>query len=117
MNIVVSGIHLREFPEMEDYAKKKVSKLNKFHPKIKEIRVRLISQKSHREKTQDYDCQIEVDIPGKNLSVLDTEELMDKAIDKAFERMKRALVKHKEKQITVKHKLGILSKLRNRLPW
>lgn len=114
MNIVVSGIHLQQFPEMEDYAKKKVSKLGKFHPRIQEIRVRLISQKGHREKTQDYYCQIEIDIPGKNLSIVDSEESMDKAIDKAVERMKRLLVKNKEKKITLKHRLAALAKLKNR---
>ena len=114
MNIVISGIHLQQFPELEDYARKKVSKLGKFHPKIGEIRVRLISQKSHREKTQDYDCQIEIDIPGKNLSIIDTEESMEKAIDKAVERMKRLLVKSKEKRTTLRHRIAALAKLKNR---
>ena len=115
MNIVISGIHLQQFPELEDYARKKVSKLGKFHPKIGEIRVRLISQKSHREKTQDYDCQIEIDIPGKNLSIIDTEESMEKAIDKAVERMKRLLVKHKEKPVSKRVRKGVLTKILNRL--
>ena len=114
MNIVISGIHLQQFPEMEEYARDKVAKLGKFHPKILEINVRLISKKSHREKTDDYYCEIEVDIPGNNLEITDTEESMDKAIDKAVERMKRVLIKNKEKQITVQHRLGILTKLKSR---
>lgn len=115
MNIVISGIHLKQFPEMESYARGKVEKLAKFHPRIREIEVRLISKKSHREKTQDYYCEIGVDIPGRNLEITDVEESMDKAIDKAVERMKRILVKHKEKEVTKKHRLGILSKLKSRL--
>lgn len=114
MNIVISGIHLQQFPEMEEYARKKVSKLAKFHPKILRIEVRLISKQSHREKTQDYYCEIEADIPGNNLEIIDSEESMDKAIDKAVERMKRTLIKSKEKRTTLRHRIAALAKLKNR---
>ena|SRR3989344_3178437 len=114
MNIVVSGIHLEKFPEMEDYAKKKVAKLSKFHSKIEEINVRLIEKASHRGQEQDYYCEITVHVPGKVLEIIDNERAMDKAIDKALERMKQVLIKHKEKQITIKHRLGILTKFKNR---
>ena len=115
MNIVVSGIHLEQFPEMEAYAKKKVAKLEKFHSKIEKINVRLISQKAHREKEQDYYCEIDIDIPGRNIEIVDVEGAMDKAIDKATERAKRILIKYKEKKITKQHQEGILIKLKNRL--
>ena len=114
MNIVISGIHLQQFPEMEDYARKKVSKLAKFNPKILKLEVRLISKISHRDKTQEYYCELEADIPGKNLEIVDVEESMDKAIDKAVERMKRVLIKNKEKRITLRHRVAALYKLKNR---
>lgn len=114
MKIIVSGIHLKEFPEVEEYAKEKVKKLAKFHSKIDLIEVRLISQKSHRDKEQDYYCEIEIDIPGKNLSIVDVEHSVDKAIDKAVERMKRLLVKVKEKKISKQHKEGIVTKIAKR---
>ncbi len=99
MNIIVSGLHLKKFPEMEEYAKEKVAKLYKYHRKIEKIQVRLIDKESHRDKNQDYYCEIEIDIPGRNLEIVDVEYSMDKAIDKAVERMKRLLVKDKEKRI------------------
>lgn len=108
MQIIVSGQHLKLFPKLENYAIKKVEKLSKFHSKIEIINVHLVSSKSHREKTQDYVCELVISVPGKNLELVDTEESMEKAIDKAVERAKRLLVKHKEKSTSKKHKEGII---------
>lgn len=106
MQIIVSGSHLREFPQMETYAIKKVSRLSKYNPKIENIRVRLMSEKSHRNEQHNSFCEIEVDIPGKNLEVKESENSMDKAIDIAVERMKIALVKHKEKDLDKRRNQG-----------
>ena len=114
MKIIVSGLHLKEFPQIEQYAKKKLIKLAKYNSKIEQIHARLISEKSHRGQDNDYYCEIEVVIPQHNLEIVDTERAMDKAIDKAVERMKRLLIKSKERQISRFHKIGILNKLRNR---
>ena len=115
MNIIISGLHLKKFPGIEKYAREKVTKLTKFHANIEEISVRLIWEKSHRDINQDYTCEITVSIPGKNLGIKDTESSMDKAIDFAVERMKRLLVKSKEKHVSRQHKSGLLNKIRNRL--
>lgn len=117
MNIVVSGIHLKENPQIEDYATKKVQKLGKFHPKIEKAYVRLIEKPAHRGKDQDYSCEITIHVPGHILEITDSERAMDKAIDKAIERMKRTLTKHKEKTIEKKRWQAIFLKLRSRLPW
>lgn len=117
MKIVISGIHLKKNPQIEDYATKKVQKLQKFHPKIEKIYVRLIEKGAHRGKEQDYICEITIHVPGHILEITDSERAMDKAIDKAIERMKRTLTKHKEKTIEKKRWRAILWKLRNRLPW
>lgn len=114
MKIIISGLHLKEFPKIEEYAKKKLAKLAKYNTKIEQIHARLISKKSHRGQEQDYYCEIEVVIPNHNLEIVDTERAIDKAIDKAIERMKRLLVKTKEKDISKKHKEGILTKFLKR---
>lgn len=92
---------------MEAYAIKKVQKLAKYAKDILEIQVRLIEEKSHRGQEQDYFCEIEIDLPGHNLEIRDTERAMDKAIDRAVERMKRLLIKNKEKHLTKKHREGL----------
>ncbi len=99
---------------MEAYTEKKVVKLTKYHSKIEEIKVRLISEKSHRNEDHNYFCEIEVVLPGHNLEVKDSELAMDKAIDKALERMKIALIRYKEKRLTKQHKQGLLGKFKNR---
>lgn len=115
MQIIVTGQHLKKNPELEEYATKKTQKLTRYFPKILKIQVRLISEKSHRGQDDDYYCEIEVDLPGKNLSIKDAERSMDKAIDKAVERMHRLLVRTKEKNISIWHKRGIIRKIKERL--
>lgn len=110
MNIIVSQEHIDNFSEMEEYAIKKAGKLQKYHPKVEKISVRLIAEKSHRDQEQDFYCEIAVDIPGKNLEIVDVERSVDKAIDKAVERMKRLMVKHKEKKVTRIHRESLKEK-------
>lgn len=114
MKIILSGLHLKEFPHIEEYATKKLAKLEKYSSSIEQIHARLISKKSHRGQENDFYCEIEVTIPHHNLEIVDSERAIDKAIDKAVERMKRLLIKTKEKDVSKKHKEGIFKKLRNR---
>ncbi len=114
MNIIVSGSHLKDFPEMEAYAKEKVSRLSKYHPRIEKISVRLIGEKAHRSEDHDFICELIIAVPGKDLEVLEKDRRMDKAIDVALDRMKRLLVKSKEKAVSKKHRLVSLRKLFDR---
>jgi len=114
MNITISELHFETNPKLKEYAHKKTKKLLKYHSKITDIKVRLLSQKSHRGQEQDYYCEITVHIPGRILEIVDSERDMDKAIDKAVDRMKRKLTKYREKEISKKHKKSILNKLLGR---
>lgn len=114
MKIIVSGQHPTEFPQMESYAQGKVQKLSKYFPKILKVHVRLIWERSHRNKLHNSTCEIIADIPGRNLEIVERDESMDKAIDRAVERMHRLLVKTKEKKISKWHKMGILKKIKER---
>ncbi len=115
MNIIISGLHVEKSPKLHEYAKKKISKLSKYYSRIQSINVRLIAKPAHRGKEEDYYCEIEVAVPGKVLEIVDSERAMDKAIDKAVERMKRTLVKYHEKRMSKDHRRGILAKFLNRL--
>lgn len=114
MNISISGLHLETDPKLREYAHKKTKKLLKYHPKITDLKVRLISEKSHRGQEQDYYCEITIHVPGRILEIVDVEREMEKAIDKAVERMKRALIKYREREISKLHKRGIVRKLLSR---
>jgi len=115
MNITLSGLHLESSPKLKKYAYKKTNKLLKYNPKIQNITVRLFSQESHRGKEKDYSCELTVHIPEKILELVDTQRDLEKAIDKACERMKKILVRTKEKNISKEHKRGIFNKLISRL--
>lgn len=108
VQIIVSGLHLKKFPELENYAIKKAGKLSKYFPKILKIQIRLIWEKSHRNELHSSACEIIADIPGNNLELIERDQAMDKAIDKASERMHRLLVKTKEKRISKQHKEGVV---------
>src|SRR3989344_7049456 len=110
MKIRIAEIHFKD-PKIEKYALQKVEKLAKFHRGIQSVTVRLTSEKAHRGQNHTSFCELEFDITGKNFVIRDSEREIDKAIDKAVERAKRALVKHKEKSITLKHQRGIVSKI------
>ena len=114
MKIQITEIHLADLKARE-YAAKKVEKLTKYHPKIERENVRLFGERAHRNQQHDFTCEIEVAIRGHVLEVVDGERSIDKAIDLAIDRMKRALIKHKEKHITKKHKEGLVYKLLNRI--
>jgi ribosomal subunit interface protein len=114
MNIIISGLHFEIDPQIKEYVNKKVGKLSKYNSKIQKIDVRLASKKSHRGQENDYFCEIEVVIPGHVLEIVDSEREIDKAIDRAVERMKNTLVRNKEKHTSQKHKRKIWNKFINR---
>lgn len=113
MKIQISEIHLKD-QKAQEYAREKVEKLAKFHHKIERINVRLFGERAHRNQDHDFTCEIDVAVRGHVLEIVDGERSIDKAIDMATDRMKRALVKHKEKHITQKHKEGLVHKLVSR---
>lgn len=116
MQLTITAIHLTNPQKAKDYAEEKISKLAKYHPKIEKIEVRLIN-KRHKQKKNEYDCEIKIVVPGHDLEIMDSEQSIEAAIDKAEERAKRLLVKNKEKHLSRDHKQGIVSKLRKRLPF
>jgi len=111
MTISITGLHFESDPKLKAYADKKIKKLLRYHLGITDIKVRLISEKAHRSEDHDFFCEITVHVPGRILEIVDKEKDHTKAIDRAVERMKRTLIKHKEKEISKKHKSGVLNKL------
>lgn len=114
MQLSITAIHLENPQKAKTYAKEKISKLNRYHPKIEKIEVRLIF-KRHKQKKKEYDCEIKIAVPGHNLEITDSEQSIEAAIDKAEERAKRLLIKNKEKHISRDHKRGVLNKIFRRL--
>src|SRR3990167_7736167 len=111
MDIYITGLHIHTDPKLKDYANKKAKKLLKYHAKITDLKVRLFAEKAHRSEDHDYYCEITVHVPGKILEIIDKERDITKAIDRATERMKKALIRHREKEISKKHKEGLAAKL------
>ncbi len=115
VHITISAIHLKNPQKAKDYAKSKFTKLTKYDQRIEKIEVRLIGALSHRDKNTDFDCELKIVVPGHDLEIKDTQSSISAAIDKAEDRVKRLLVKNKEKHLSKKHKLGLISKIRQKL--
>ena len=107
MNTIISGSHFEDFPKAKKYALEKIEKLTKYHSRIEKIVVRLISEKAHRNEKHDFTCEIIASVPGKDLEITEKNLAADKAFDMAWDRMKRLLVRSKEKFVSKKHKLGL----------
>lgn len=110
MNIIISGSHFEDFPKAKKYAQEKIEKLTKYHPRIEKILIRLIAETAHRNEKHDFTCEIIASVPGKDLEITEKDLAPDKAIDIAVDRMKRLLVKSKEKSVSKKHTLGLEGK-------
>ena len=115
MDISITGLHIETDPKLKEYASTKAKKLLKYNTRITDLKVRLFGEKAHRSEDHDYYCEITVHVPGKILEIVDKERDVTKAIDKAVDRMKKALVRHREKAISKRHKEGLAAKLLRRL--
>lgn len=107
MNIIISGSHFDDFPKAKKYAYEKLERLSKYHPRIEKVAIRLISEKAHRNEKHDFTCEIIASVPGNDLEITQKDLAPDKAFDIALDRMKRLLIKSKEKQTSKKHKEGL----------
>ena len=114
MTTTITTIHLSNPQKAKEYAQEKISKLSKFDSHIEKIEVRLVSQKSHRNKDTDFDCEIKIVVPGRDLEVKETQRTIEAAIDKAQETAKHLLVKNKEKHTSKNHNQGVVNKLLGR---
>lgn len=111
VKVTITAIHLTSSQKAKDYAKAKIGKLDKYNSKIKTVEIRLIGEKSHRDKNTDYNCEIKISLPGHDLEIKDTERTIEAAIDKAEERAKRLLVKNKERHLPRQLNHSIVHKL------
>ena len=115
MDISITGLHIQTDPKLKEYADKKAKKLLKYNTHITDLKVRLFAEKAHRSEDHDYYCEITTHVPGKVLEIVDKEKDITKAIDRAVDRMKKALIRHREKTISKMHKEGLAAKLFRRL--
>ena len=114
MDISITGLHIQTDPELKEYANKKAKRLVKYDARITDLKVRLFAEKNHRSEDHDFYCEITAHVPGKILEIVDKERDITKAIDMAADRMKKALIRHREKEISKKHKEGIYRKIISR---
>lgn len=115
MDISITGLHIQTDPKLKEYADKKAKKLLKYDTRITDLKVRLFAEKAHRNEDHDYYCEITAHVPGRVLEIVDKERDVTKAIDRAVDRMKKTLIRHREKEISKRHKEGLAAKFLRRL--
>src|SRR3989344_4965039 len=118
MDISITGLHIQTDPKLKNYASTKAKKLLKYDTRITDLKVRLFGEKAHRSEDHDYYCEITVHVPGKILEIVDKERDVTKAIDRAVDRKKKTLNRHRAKKNSKRDKEGVspqsLRKLRRR---
>jgi len=112
MKTKIAEIHFKD-GKTEEYALNKVKVLEKFSSQIKLLTIRLTTEKNHRTQNHSALCELHFEITGNNFVINNRDRDIERAIDNAVERAKRTLVKHKEKELSKKHRAAIKAKSEN----
>lgn len=95
MNIVVKGKHLKENAALEEFALKKAQKFYTHYPEIIKVEIELRSEVAHKGKDSHFSVDINVKVPGHTFKIVDQEQDMYKAVDRAVDRMNENLRREK----------------------
>jgi ribosomal subunit interface protein len=110
MNIQITGRNFELTPKIEEYAKEKAEKLEKFDRNIIFINIILTSNYGHHRTGDIFDAEFVIDRGGKNLVIKETSSDMHAAIDLVSDKAKIILDKETKKNL---RKNRIKSALKN----
>lgn len=97
MQITISGKGIELTDAIKDYVEKKISGLDKFHPKIIRAGVEVGVENHHHLKGEIFVAECKLEIPGKDLFASKNEKTLYKAIDKVRDYLEIELKKNKAK--------------------
>ncbi len=95
MKVITQAQHFSADYKLAEYLKQKLSKLEHFFDRIIEANVFLKLENSGQ--VRDKISEINIKIPGTTLVAKEVGKTFESSIDKAVFRLKRQLLKHKEK--------------------
>lgn len=96
MNIVVSAKNFDLTPSLKAFVEEKVGRLGKYWSSIVRTRVELLMNRHHRHG-QIFVAYIWLELPGQDIRVTSTAMDMRSAIDLAYPRLERRLLRAKDR--------------------
>jgi len=97
MNIIIKGKNIELTPANQEYAKMKISSLDKFFDNIIEARIELGMDIKSQNKGKIYVANATLKVPNRILRAEEREKTLNKAIDKAKDDLQRELKVYKSK--------------------
>lgn len=97
MNLHITGHHVQVTPAIRDYLSSKMDRLTKHFDHVIDVNV-IVSVAKLRQKVE-----ATVHVRGRDIFCEHTEEHMYAAIDALIDKLDRAIIKHKEKNLSHRH--------------
>lgn len=100
MQIIIKGKDLKLTPSLKNYVEQKIGKIERHLPEkvrgVAVVEVWLVYFHRHR-KGKNSHCHILLKVPQKNMRVQVAAEEMHAAIDLAYEKLEKVVLKYKQK--------------------
>lgn len=96
MKLTIQALGLTPHQPLEDYANKKLEKLDTFYDKI--LLCELTLKKENTTEKEDKTAEVRLHIPGDDIVVKKTCTTFEESIDQCADVAKRLIIKKKEKQ-------------------
>lgn len=95
MEIIIQAIHFEATQRLEEFIRKKVSRLSKFNDGISlaEITLKVVKPETNENK----DALVKLLAPGQEFIAQEIADTFEEAIDICVEKLERQVVKSKEK--------------------
>jgi len=97
MQILLNGKNIELTEAIKNYVEKKISSLDKFHPKIIRAIVEVGVENHHHLKGKIFVAECKLEIPGDDIFASKKEKTLYKAIDKVRDYLETELKKNKAK--------------------
>lgn len=109
----ITGVHLEISPDLFDYAKKKIGKLDTYLPRhSRESAHGEVWLKHHKAKDKRrFTCEVVMQLPQDSVMVKESALTIEAAIDVAENKLKTQLKKYKELHSSLRIHRGVISRL------
>lgn len=97
MQITIKGKNIELTPKIKEYAKEKISSLEKFFDNIITARIEVGMESKHHVSGKIYYTIVNLNVPGTTLRVEKNAKSLNKSIDKVKDHLQRELKRYKSK--------------------
>ncbi len=112
----ISGVHLKADPKLQEYATRKIGKLDRFLPRAARESAHaevLLKEKSIKTR-KEYTCEVVLQLPHDTITVSESTMNIFAAIDIVEAKLKNLLKKYKETHSSLHLHRRVLAKLHRR---